>query len=85
MSIVKSSKGHDKVLLEGYYYRRVNKSQRTWRCSRNDCAGRITFDDGEYNKITEHVHAPNPEETISAEFKSKSQAVQQHLMIMHVV
>ncbi|CAF1483628.1 unnamed protein product, partial [Rotaria sordida] len=71
MSIVKSSKGHDKLLLEGYSYRRANKSQIIWRCSRNDCAGRITFNDGQYNKITEHVHAPNPEETISAEFKSK--------------
>ena len=71
MSVVKSSKGHDKLLLEGYSYRRANKSQRIWRCWRNDCSGRITFDGDQYNKITEHVHAPNPEETISAEFKSK--------------
>ncbi|CAF1234995.1 unnamed protein product [Rotaria sp. Silwood1] len=72
MSIVKSSKGHDKLLLEGYSYRRANKSQRIWRCSRNDCAGRVAFDGDQYNKITEHVHAPNPEATISAEFKSKT-------------
>ncbi|CAF3138310.1 unnamed protein product [Rotaria socialis] len=71
MSIVKSSKGYDKLLLEGYSYRRANKSQRIWRCSRNDCAGRVTFDGDQYNRITEDVHAPNPEATISAEFKSK--------------
>ena len=43
MSIVKSSKRHDKLLLEGYSYHRANSSKRIWRCSRNDCAGRITF------------------------------------------
>jgi hypothetical protein len=71
MSILKSSKGHDKLLLEGYSYRRANKSQRICRCSKNNCAGRVTFDGDQYNTITEHVHAPNPEEIISAEFKSK--------------
>ncbi len=71
MSILKSSKGHDKLLLEGYSYRRANKSQRIWRCLKNNCAGRVTFDGDQYNTITEHVHAPNREETISAEFKSK--------------
>ena len=71
MSIVKSSKGKDKLLLEGYSYRRANKSETIWRCSKNDCAGRVSYDGCQYNKITEHVHPSNPEETLSSEFKSK--------------
>jgi hypothetical protein len=70
MSIVKSSKGKDKLLLEGYSYRRANKSDKLWRCSKNNCPGRVSFHGNDYNKLTEHIHAPNPEENISAEFKS---------------
>ncbi len=70
MSIVKSSKTKDKLLLSGYRYRRANKSEIIWRCCRNNCAGRVRFDGTEYIKVTDHVHAPNPEETISMEFKS---------------
>ncbi|CAF5010272.1 unnamed protein product, partial [Rotaria sp. Silwood1] len=35
MSIVKSSKNKDQLLLSGYRYRRANKSQIIWRCCRN--------------------------------------------------
>ncbi len=71
MSIVKSSRGKDKLLLEGYSYRRANNSQNIWRCSRNNCAGRVKSDGGEYITITEHGHTPNPDENISTEFKSQ--------------
>ncbi|CAF5002351.1 unnamed protein product, partial [Rotaria sp. Silwood1] len=54
----------------GYRYRRANKSQIIWRCCRNDCAGRVRFDGTGYIKVTDHLHVPNPEETISVEFKS---------------
>ncbi|CAF1427703.1 unnamed protein product, partial [Rotaria sp. Silwood1] len=54
----------------GYHYRRANKSQIIWRCCRNDCPGRVRFDGTGYIKVTDHLHAPNPEETISVEFKS---------------
>lgn len=70
MSIVKSAKNKDQLLLDGYRYRRANQSQVIWRCCRNNCAGRVRLDGLEYLKTTEHNHAPNPEETISAEFKS---------------
>ncbi|CAF1522446.1 unnamed protein product [Rotaria sp. Silwood1] len=70
MSIVKSSKNKDQLLLSGYRYRRANKSQIIWRCCRNDCAGRVRFDGTGYIKVTDHLHAPNPEETISMEFNS---------------
>ena len=71
MSIVTPSRGKDKLLLEGYAYRRANKSQNIWRCSRNDCSGRLISLENEYKTITEHSHALNPEENITAKFKSK--------------
>ncbi|CAM4846255.1 unnamed protein product, partial [Rotaria magnacalcarata] len=70
MSIVKSSKNKDQLLLDGYRYRRANKCLVVWRCCKNNCAGRVRFDGAEYIKVTEHFHAPNPEEIISMEFKS---------------
>jgi hypothetical protein len=36
MSIIKSSKNKDQLLLDAYRYRRANKSQVLWRCCRND-------------------------------------------------
>jgi hypothetical protein len=70
MSIVKSSKGKDKLLLEGFSYRRANKSQRILRFSKSYCAGRVIFDKDEYKLVTEHIHPPDPDENISAEFKA---------------
>ena len=70
MSVVKSSKNKDQLLLNGYRYHRVNKSQVIWRCCKNNCAGRVRFNIIEYVKVTDHVHAPNPEEIISMEFRS---------------
>ena len=56
--------------FDGYHYRRANKSQVIWRCCENNWAGRIHFDGIEYVKVTNHAHAPNPEEIIPMEFKS---------------
>ena len=69
MSIVKSSKSKDQLFLDGYCYRRANKSQAIWVCCKNNCADRVHFDGIEYVRVTDHVHAPNPEEFISMEFK----------------
>jgi len=71
MSIIQSSKGKDQLLLDGFRYRRANKSQTTWRCVRGGCAGRVTFDSMEYTILTDHNHVPNPDELISIEFKAK--------------
>jgi hypothetical protein len=71
VSIVKSSKGKDQLLLDGYRYRRADKSESTWRCDKSKCAGRITSDGALYKKLTDHNHVPNPEEMIAAEFKSR--------------
>ncbi|CAM4845887.1 unnamed protein product, partial [Rotaria magnacalcarata] len=50
-------------------YRRANKPQIIWRCCRNNCSGRVRFDGTEYIKVTDHLHAPNPEEIIAMKFK----------------
>ncbi|CAF2617287.1 unnamed protein product [Rotaria sp. Silwood2] len=42
-----------------------------WRCYKNNCAGRVCFDGTQYVKVTDHIHAPTPEEIISIQFKSK--------------
>ena len=71
MSVVQSSKGKPQLLHQGFRYRQANKSQVTWRCVRNNCAGRVTFDNTECINLTDHNHAPNPDEITSAKFKSK--------------
>ena len=69
MSIIKSSKNKDQLLLSECRYRRANKSQVIWHCCENHCASRVRFDGIEYVKVTDYVHAPNPEEFISMKFK----------------
>ena len=71
MSIIKSSKNQDQLLLDGYCYRRAKTSETIWRCGRNNCADSVCFDDMKYVTVTNHNHAPNPDQTISNEFKSK--------------
>ncbi|CAF4499777.1 unnamed protein product, partial [Rotaria sp. Silwood2] len=70
MSIVMSSKNKDQLLLDGFRYRRANKSKTIWRCCKNSCAGRVCFNGTTYDKVTDHNHASNPEEIISMESKS---------------
>ena len=71
ISIVKSSKGKDQLILDGFRYGCANKSQATWCCVNDDCVGRVNFDGTQYIKISDHIHAPNPDEIIAMEFKSK--------------
>ena len=70
MSLVESSENKDQLLLDEYRYRCANKPKVIWRCCKNNCAGRLRFDGIEYFKVTDHVHASNPEEIILMEFKS---------------
>ena len=71
MSVVKSSKGKDQLLFEGFRFRRANKSQVTWRCVLNCCAGCLNFNSNTYVILTDHSHAPNPDALISIELESK--------------
>ena len=70
-AIVHSSKGKDQLLVDGFRYRRANKSQTTWRCVRSNCAGRVTWDNAECITTTDHNHTPNPDELLSIEFRAK--------------
>ena len=71
MEIVKSRKGHDKIALNGYLYRKDKTSltRISWRCDRKTCKARLatpvlyqnvvgTIDD--VVEKGEHVHAPDP-------------------------
>ena len=82
MSVVQSSRNQDQLLLDGYVYRRAAPSSSVCRCGRNDCPGRVRPGPGEtqYILTTHHIHAPNPEQTIANEFKSK---IVHHAMISH--
>ncbi|CAF3132612.1 unnamed protein product [Rotaria sp. Silwood2] len=73
MSIVQSCKGKDQLLLDGYRYRHTNKSLINWRCVKHNCNGSAMFDGAQYVKLNDHIHPPNPDEVIAAEFKSKIQ------------
>ena len=68
MSVVKSSRNKNQLLLDGYRFRRANKSQVIWRCCKNDCAGRLHLDEIECVKVTDHVNTSNSEEIISGKF-----------------
>ena len=69
MSIVKSSKDKDQLVMDIVIVA-PNKSQVIWRCCKNNCVCCLRFDGIEYVKVIDHVHAPNPEEFVSIEFKS---------------
>ena len=60
MSIIRSSKDKDQLLLDGFHCRRANKSQSIWRCCKNNCAGRVRFDGFQYvpNEIKLFSHIP---------------------------
>ena len=48
MSIVKSSKNKDQLLLDGYRYPRTNKFKAIWHCCKDNYAGLLRFDRIEY-------------------------------------
>jgi hypothetical protein len=60
MSLIKSIKGKDQLLLDGYRYRR---DRLVWRCVKDRCKGRARYDDGIYTVYQEHMcQAPDPDE-----------------------
>ena len=56
MPIISSSKDKDQLLLDGFRYRRANKSQSIWCCCKNNYAGRMRFDGFQYVPVTGHNH-----------------------------
>ncbi|XP_031348427.1 uncharacterized protein LOC116174627 [Photinus pyralis] len=70
METIASQKGGHLILYEGYRYRRARENSDgsvSWLCVRVPCKGRIKIvDENEVSIITEHGHAPNPEENDAA-------------------
>ena len=80
MSLVQSCKGKNQFLLNGFRYHHSKKSLIYWRCVKNNCDKRAMFNGTQYVKLNNHMHPPNPDEVIAAEFKWK---VQQHATTSH--
>ncbi|CAF1201760.1 unnamed protein product [Rotaria sordida] len=60
MSLIKSVKGKDQLLLDGYRYRR---DRLVWHCVTNSRKGRARYDDGSYTAYQDHIcRAPDPDE-----------------------
>lgn len=60
MSLIKSVRGKDQLLLDGYRYRR---DKLVWRCVSKNCNGRARYDDDIYTAYQDHIcQAPNPDE-----------------------
>lgn len=80
MDIIKSQKGKEQMLYEGYRYRRDKLNQdgsSSWRCVKRECAGRLKkHTDGTIRKSTEHTHAPdtarNETEKIKATIRERA-------------
>lgn len=60
MTTIKSIRGKDQLLLDGFRYR---QDREAWRCVKDKCKGRIRFDGTKYEVYSDHVcQAPNPNE-----------------------
>ncbi|CAF1607524.1 unnamed protein product, partial [Adineta ricciae] len=60
MSLIKSSKGNDQLLLDGFRYRR---DRTVWRCVKDKCKGRARPDGNSFEAYQDHTcQAPDPDE-----------------------
>jgi hypothetical protein len=66
MSLIKSIKGSDQLLLDGFRYRR---DRLVWRCVKANCKGRARHDGNIYQMYQDHIcQAPDPNEIEKALF-----------------
>ena len=66
MSIIKSAKGNDQLLFEGFRYRR---DRAVWRCVKAKCRGRARDEGSTYKMYQVHsCQAPNPDDIEKAVF-----------------
>ena len=64
MSLIKSSKGNDQLLLDGFRYRR---DKAVWRCVKDKCKGRARSDGNSFKMYQAHIcQAPDPDEVEKA-------------------
>ena len=60
MSLIKSIKGSDQLLFDGFRYRR---DRPVWRCVKANCKGRARYDGILYKMYQDHIcQAPDPNE-----------------------
>ena len=60
MSLIKSIKGNDQLLLDGFRYRR---DRLVWHCVKASCKGRARPDGNTFNMYKDHIcQAPDPNE-----------------------
>ena len=66
MSLIKSSKGNDQLLLDGFRYRR---DKAVWRCVKDKCKGRARSDGNSFKMYQDHIcQAPDPDEVEKASY-----------------
>ena len=66
MSIIKSTKGNDQLLLDSFRYRR---DRFVWRCIKDGCKGRARYNENSFKMYRNHIcQAPNPDEIEKAIF-----------------
>ena len=66
MSLIKSIKGNDQFLLDGFRYRR---DRSVWRCVKASCKGRVRYDGISYEMYRDHIcQALDPNEIEKALF-----------------
>ncbi|CAF2942003.1 unnamed protein product [Rotaria sp. Silwood2] len=66
MSLIKSSKGNDRLLLDGFRYRR---ERTVWRCVKDKCKGRARSDGNTFKMYQDRVcQASDPDEIEKALF-----------------
>ncbi|CAF1552573.1 unnamed protein product [Rotaria sp. Silwood1] len=78
MSVIKSIKGSDQLLLDGFRYRR---DRLVWRCVKANCKGRARHDGNIYQMYQDHIcQAPDLNEIEKALFnyETKKKAEQCH-------
>ena len=66
MSIIKSTKRNDQLLLDSFRYRR---GRLVWRCIKDGCKGHARYNENSFKMYRDHIcQAPNPDEIEKAVF-----------------
>ncbi|CAF4908831.1 unnamed protein product, partial [Rotaria magnacalcarata] len=78
MSFIKSGRGNDQLLLDGFRYRR---DRLVWRCIKDRCKGRAPYDENTFKMYWDHIcQVPNPDEIEKAvyNYEVRKKAEQSH-------
>ncbi|CAF2066603.1 unnamed protein product [Rotaria magnacalcarata] len=78
MSFIKSGRGNDQLLLDGFRYRR---DRLVWRCIKDRCKGRARYDENTFKMYWDHIcQVPNPDEIEKAvyNYEVRKKAEQSH-------